>query len=321
MQFLKLHVETPGKKNAVTLLNPDSPIRTGAGQLGKLTESHEQQLQFPRGLKVLGPSSLFLDLSNDYYPDHHKLEVILFKSDRTAIASLSDSLKQQQVPSEPANYFLQYQLLSLSIKSGMHLKEVFILQCGGSGAQILHITYFTLKKSSNSRQLDIHITQPVLQRQPGNNSRVLLWLLKALLCSESTIHESTTGKTMASVEPTLLQWTILKKIPHLQHLRIPNSSGLSQTSVFKDNSTNLPGKSFAILQRIAKCRKNMTQNNFTINEKRHATITKILPPPLSTTTLKVEEPTWFFMGYALHEDQNSSLTHLFPSPENEVQSR
>lgn len=31
----------------------------------------------------------------------------------------------------------------------------------------------------------------------------------------------------------LLQWTILKKIPHLQHLRIPNSSGLSQTSVFK----------------------------------------------------------------------------------------
>lgn len=55
MQFLKLHVETPGKKNAVTLLNPDSPIRTGAGQLGKLTESHEQQLQFPRGLKVLGP--------------------------------------------------------------------------------------------------------------------------------------------------------------------------------------------------------------------------------------------------------------------------
>lgn len=39
-------------------------------------------------------SSLFLDLSNDY-PDHHKLEVILFKSDRTAIASLSDSLKQQ----------------------------------------------------------------------------------------------------------------------------------------------------------------------------------------------------------------------------------
>lgn len=34
-----------------------------------------------------------LDFSNDY-PDYHKLEVILFKYDKTAIASLSDSLKQ-----------------------------------------------------------------------------------------------------------------------------------------------------------------------------------------------------------------------------------
>lgn len=40
-----------------------------------------------------------LDFSN-YYPDYHKLEVILFKYDKTAIASLSDSLKQQQVLSE-----------------------------------------------------------------------------------------------------------------------------------------------------------------------------------------------------------------------------
>lgn len=32
--------------------------------------------------------------------DHHKFQVVLFKSDRMAIASLSDSLKQQQVLSE-----------------------------------------------------------------------------------------------------------------------------------------------------------------------------------------------------------------------------
>lgn len=48
---------------------------------------------------------LILDFTNDY-PDDHKLEVILFKSDKAAIASLSDSLKKQKVLLEASTRLL-----------------------------------------------------------------------------------------------------------------------------------------------------------------------------------------------------------------------
>lgn len=35
MQSLKLHLETAGKKNVLTLFSHDSPIRKGDGQSGK----------------------------------------------------------------------------------------------------------------------------------------------------------------------------------------------------------------------------------------------------------------------------------------------
>lgn len=81
-------------------------------------DTKDTMLEVSHSVFITTSSSLFLDLSNDYYPDHHKLEVILFKSDRTAIASLSDSLKQQQVPSEVS--------ASLLLASTKHRQNIII---------------------------------------------------------------------------------------------------------------------------------------------------------------------------------------------------
>ena len=58
-----------------------------------------------------------LDLSNDY-PGHHKFEVILFKSHRPAMASLSNSLKQYQALSDMPT--------SLLLASTKHVQNIII---------------------------------------------------------------------------------------------------------------------------------------------------------------------------------------------------
>lgn len=58
-----------------------------------------------------------LNPSNDY-PNHHKFEVLLFKSDRKALAPLSDSLKQQQVLSEVS--------ITLLLASTKHRQNIII---------------------------------------------------------------------------------------------------------------------------------------------------------------------------------------------------
>lgn len=154
-----------------------------------------------------------MDLSNDY-PDHHKFEVTLFKSDRTAIESLSYSLKQQHVLSEVPTTLLL---------AGTKHRQNIIIQ---NQPSVIH-----LKPTAKDRQrqfiLKYSLWQVVFHNGHNHNcDRTLTFLVKEFL-SEVVILVATKRQLGRAEGKGITAYTIQL---HCSRLKVNRNFQLPQFS-------------------------------------------------------------------------------------------